>query len=297
MHSALFNASIVVYDPYEAETVEIVEFPRITNDGILHASGITWDKRRGLLSIVINSATPFITGGQDVSGDNFLLKYSPSTDEVLWKVNLTATSKGVYGGFQEVEHDTRGNTYVVGTYPSSILRVDKRGRRVAPWYLPETIVTTTQGYSGLAATGDVLLANDNNGGNGTEIYRFDMRKDQGHPRLVPRTPNIFIPVTDGIYMPPKYRGTVLLVAINTQGVVVLRSRDGTWRTAEHLGLVPNNLTFAGAGAIVPDTVQVGERLFMVELFFPGSIVPGTNAGNRALFPMYDITAQVEALLT
>ncbi|KAK5653081.1 hypothetical protein OQA88_9368 [Cercophora sp. LCS_1] len=294
--SALFNASVAVYNPYTAQTVETVEFPGITGRPDVHASGLTWDKRTGLLSIVMNSPNPFITGGQDVSGDNFLIKYDPSSRRPLWAVNLTATGQGAYGGFQEAEHDARGNTYVVGTYPSSILRIDKKGRRVTPWYLPSPIVTTTRGYSGLAATGDILLANDNNGGNGGEIYRFDMRDATGRPRLVPRTPNLPLPPTDAIYLPPKYHGTVLLVAINTVGIVVLRSRDGTWRAAEHLGTVANDMAFAGPGAIVPTAVQIGESLYMVELFFAGQIVPGTNAGNRTLFPMYDITAQVDALL-
>jgi len=276
--------------------VEIIEFPGITGRADVHASGLTWDKRSGLLSVILNSAKPFVTGGQDVSGDNFLVKYNPSLHRSLWTINLTATTQGIYGGQQEVEHDTRGNTYVVGTYPSSILKVDKKGRQVTPWYLPSPIVTTARGYSGLAATGDILLANDNNGGNGGEIYRFDMRDDTGRPRLVPRTPNVFLPATDSIYLPPKYDGTVLLVAINTVGIVVLRSKDGSWRTAEHRGTVANDLAFAGPGAIVPTAVQIGQSLYMVELFFAGPIVPGTNAGNRTLFPMYDITAQVEALL-
>lgn len=298
--SALFNSSVAVYDPFATppKITEIIEFPGITGRADVHASGLTWDKRTGLLSIIMNSPAPFITGGQDVSGDNFLIKYDPSSHRALWTVNLTATTRGVYGGAQEVEHDARGNTYVVGTYPSSILKVDKKGRRVTPWYLSPLIptTTTTRGYSGLAATGDILLANDNNGGNGGEIHRFDMRDATGRPRVVPRTPNVFLPNSDSIYLPPKYQGTVLLVAINTVGIVVLRSRDGTWRTAEHRGTVANDLAFAGPGAIVPTAVQIGDSLYMVELFFAGQIVPGTNAGNRTSFPMYDITAQVEALL-
>ncbi|KAK0624113.1 hypothetical protein B0T14DRAFT_428231 [Immersiella caudata] len=295
--SALFNSSVAIYDPYTAQITKTIDFPGLTGRADVHASGLTWDKRTGLLSIVLNSPNPFITGGQDISGDNFLVKYDPSTHRSLWTLNLTATTQGKYGGQQEVEHDTRGHTYVVGTYPSSILKVDKSGRKVTPWYLPPApIVTTARGYSGLAATGDVLLANDNNGGNGGEIYRFDMREHTGRPRLVPRTPNVFLPATDAIYLPPKYHGKVLLVTINTVGIVVLRSKDKSWRTAEHLGTVANDLAFAGPGAIVPTAVQIGESIYMVELFFPGPIVPGTNAGDRSIFPMYDITAQVEALL-
>src|SRR6478735_2792311 len=100
--SALFNASVAVYNPYTAQTVELIEFPGLTGRADLHASGLTWDQRTGLLSIIMNSPNPFITGGQDVSGDNFLIKYDPSLHRALWTVNLTATSRGAYGGFQEV---------------------------------------------------------------------------------------------------------------------------------------------------------------------------------------------------
>ncbi|KAK0748994.1 hypothetical protein B0T18DRAFT_405589 [Schizothecium vesticola] len=294
--SVLFNASVAVYDPYLASIVDVVSFPGLTGRPNLSASGITWDKRTGLVSAILNSPTPFLTAGQNVSGDNFLVRYDPLADRVLWSVNLTAVSGGAYGGFQEVEHDARGNAYIAGTHPSSIIKIDKHGQHAAPWYLPDgPLVTGPRGYSGLASTGDVLLANDNKGGTGGEIHRFDMRDPKGRPVVVPRTPNVFIPDANGIYMPPKYRGTVLLVAINTVGVVVLRSKDGTWRTAEHLGTVANNVTLAGSDAIVPTAVQVGESVYMVELYFAGTIVPGTNAGNRTLFPMYDITNQLEAL--
>jgi len=297
--SVLFNATVAVYNPYlpNPAVTEIISFPGLTGRSNLSSSGITWDRRTSLLSVILNSPTPFVTGGQDVSGENFLVKYSPAEGRVLWTVNLTAVSGGRYGGFQEVEHDDRGNTYVVGTHPSSIIRVDKHGRHAEPWYPPQTTNTGPRGYSGLASTGDVLIANDNNGGNGGEIHRFDMRDAKGIPAVVKRVPSVFIPDANGIYMPPRYRGTVLLVAINTVGVMVLRSRDAKWRTAEHLGTVANDVAFAGADAIVPAAVQIGpERLYMVELYFAGQIVPGTNAGNRTRYPMVDITEQVEALL-
>lgn len=294
--SVLFNASLAIHNPYTS-TTRTVTFPGLTGRPNLSASGLTWDPYTNLLSVILNSPTPFLTAGQNVSGDNFLVRYDPSTDLVLWSVNLTAVSGGLYGGFQEVEHDARGNAYVAGTHPSSILKVDKHGRHTKVWYLPEgPLVTGPRGYSGLASTGDVLLANDNKGGTGGEIHRFDMRDPKGVPVVVPRTPDVFIPDANGIYMPPRYRGTVLLVAINTVGVMVLRSKDGRWRTAEHLGTVVNNVTLAGPDAIVPTAVQVGERVYMVELYFAGTIVPGTNAGNRTLWPMYDITDQLEDLL-
>jgi hypothetical protein len=58
-------------------------------------------------------------------------------------VNLTETTQGVYGAFQDVEFDGRGNVYVVGTYPSSILRVEGNGTRVNEWYRGKENQTTS----------------------------------------------------------------------------------------------------------------------------------------------------------
>jgi len=138
-------------------------------------------------------------------------------------------------------------------------KIDKHGRHAAPWYLPDgPLVTGPRGYLGLASTCDVLLANDNKGGTGGEIHRFDMRDPKGRPVVVPRTPNVFISDANGIYMPPKYRGTMLLVGINTVGVIVLRSQGGTWRTAEHLGGGGHQCNVGRAGCHCADS-STGRR--------------------------------------
>ena len=48
---------------------------------------------------------------------------------MLWRVNLTALSGGRYGGFNDVAHDGAGNTFVCGTFPSSIVKVGARRQR------------------------------------------------------------------------------------------------------------------------------------------------------------------------
>jgi hypothetical protein len=246
------------------------------------------DPYTGLLTVVVDAANPFSTGGRDVSGDNFIIKYNLDTKSVLWQLNITAVTGGKYGAFQDVEHDARGNTYIVGTYPGTIMRVDPEGKAVTPWYLPETIVTTQSGFGGLAAIGDVLVSNANG-----QIWRFDMTAAQGSPTLIPRSPNATIGGTDAVYMPPRYNGTVLLAAENQKGVVVLRSKDKSWTSAEHLGLVPNS---APAGFMVTAAVQIGNNLFMVEEAFGDRPAAGDVAGNRTVFPLLDITTQVEQLL-
>ncbi|RMD39536.1 hypothetical protein DV735_g5603, partial [Chaetothyriales sp. CBS 134920] len=288
----LWNASVAIYDPYADSITEILEFPGITRSASEHVGGVQWDEYTGLVSILVDSAAPWATGGADVSGDNLVIKYNPVTREYLWTANLTALTQGEYGGFQDVEHDSRGNTYVVGTYPGTIVRISKCGNEIVPWYLPETIVTTQQGYSGIQAVGDVLLANAASG----QIYRFDLTQDKGEPVLVPITPNVTYLDTDAIYAPPKYGGKVLLVSSHLSGIQVLRSEDG-WQTAEYLGTVPNPSSAVDAGFQVTAAVQIGSNgVYIVDESFADPWVEGETAGNRSLFPVPDITAAVESLL-
>ncbi len=75
----------------------------------------------------------------------------------------------------------------------------------------------------------------------------------------------------------------------------LRSKDGQWKAAEHLGTVPLNKTLTKEG-MTPAAVQIGDSLFMVIEYFSDAVVAGTTAGNRTRFPMVDITKEVSALL-
>ncbi|OIW32854.1 hypothetical protein CONLIGDRAFT_651694 [Coniochaeta ligniaria NRRL 30616] len=202
----------------------------------------------GLASILVDSAAPWATNGEDISGDNLLIIYDPKRRQILWNVNLTATSQGRYGAFQDVEHDNRGNTYAVGTYPGTIMRVK-----------PE----------------------------GTKIYKFDMRKERGIPVLVPMARSVTYEGTDAIYSPPKYDGTVLLVAINFSGV----------QRCEYLGTIPNPDTPVTSGSATTGVVQMrSNSIYMIDDRIPLPFVPGQAAGNRTVFLMIDITEDVERLL-
>lgn len=289
---ALFNASVVVYDPYKAKTVDILTFDGISHNLKFHVGGVAADPYSNLVTIVVDAAAAFASRGKDTTGDNYIIKYDPDKKEVLWKLNITAVTGARYTGFQDIETDSRGNTYIVGTFPGTILKVDKAGSAVVPWYVPATIDSSKSGYAGLAAAGDILLANDGGAG---EIYRFDMTAEKGTPTLVPRTPNVAFTAGDAIYLPPKYNAKVLLVAEDAIGVTVLRSKDGLWKAAEHLGTVPLNKTVT-RGGLVPAAVQVGDSLFMVIEYFADPVVAGTTAGNQSHFPMVDITKEVSALL-
>ncbi|KAH8883360.1 hypothetical protein GQ53DRAFT_664233 [Thozetella sp. PMI_491] len=294
LFGALWNASVVIYDPYKDQVLDILEFPGITRSATYHIGGVAWDQyTTDIITILVDSAAPWATGGNDVSGDNLVMKYNIATKKILWTANLTAVTQGKYGGFQDVEHDSRGNTYVVGSYPSSIMRVDKLGKNVVPWYPPQSTITNQYGYGGLAALGDILLTNAGNG----QIYRFDMRQERGVPVNVPIRPNVTFHDEDAIYMPPMYEGRVLLVASQGSGLQVLRSKDAKWEWAEHLGVIPSPTGGLYEGSLVVAAVQMGSNsVYLLDEFFSDPWVPGLTAGNRTRFPMPDVTAQIEELL-
>ncbi|KAI0004063.1 hypothetical protein F4779DRAFT_78063 [Xylariaceae sp. FL0662B] len=294
---SLFNASVVVYDPYRAETVVVIEFPGITRSKSFHVGGVAWDPYTNLISILIDSARPHETPDHQISGDDYILRYNPAEQDLVWFLNITEVTQGIYGGQQDVEHDSRGHVYVLGTYPGSILRVEADGSAINPWYLPEVIDHRVAGLTGFAATGDILLAShaENETASGGQIYRFDMTAESGTPVLVPKTPDTAITSLDAIYLPPKYGGSVLLVSEHDRGVSVLRSKDGTWERAEYLGLIPNDPSL-DEGAAVTAPVEIAGSLYMVEEWFTDPIVPDTVAGNRTQFPLVDITSEVERLL-
>ncbi|KAH8770863.1 hypothetical protein F5883DRAFT_666311 [Diaporthe sp. PMI_573] len=301
----LFNASVGVFNPYTKD-LETILLPGISGDPALHL-GPALPDAQGLLTVLVDAGAAFNTAGQDVSGANIILKYDLDQREVIWQRNITELiTQGAWGGFQDVEHDKDGNIYIVGTYPGTVLRVDKDGNGLKPFFLPpadELANTTNAGFGGLASIRELDLLLTNNIADG-QIYRFDgvSGSETGTPVLVPRTgpngtqPSAPIGFSDAILLPAKYNNTVLLVAEDTAGVWVLRSKDGKWESAETLGLVSNNVPEAQGGQ-VPAAVQIGpDALFMLEEYFTDPIVEGTNAGNRSSFPIVSITAQVDELL-
>jgi hypothetical protein len=202
--SVLFNATVAIFNPYNRST-EVLSFPNITHNPAYHLGGVAANPYTNLISIVVDAGAAFNTGGQDISGTNLLLLWDPVTKKELYRLNLTETTKGSYGGFQDVEFDARGNVYVVGTFPSSILRVENNGTKVNEWY-KSSANHTMSGYSGLARTGDILLANDNAVSPNGSLVKFDTTSHKGTPITVPIKPPRSIMSSDAIYLPPKYNG-------------------------------------------------------------------------------------------
>ena len=289
--SSLYNSSVYVYD-ISTGTGESITFEHITLNPRLHLSGVRKNPVSGLLSIIVDAGAAFVTGGADTSGDNFLIQYDLKTKTEVSRTNLTETTQGRYGGFQDVEFDSAGNIYVVGTYPSSILKVDPSGSKVEVWYLAEPVKSTVAGIGGLAVVGNTLLGNDIASGN---VVRFDLTSSTGTPIVVPHSPaGVITKQGDGITLPEKFHGTVLLIAQNGLGFAVLRSND-TWQTAEFLGTIPHPASVPD-GALTASVQIEGSVYANVEFFGDAPGAPPIYAGNRTVFPLIDITESLEALL-
>ncbi|KAK1773117.1 hypothetical protein QBC45DRAFT_447134 [Copromyces sp. CBS 386.78] len=155
---SLWNGSVAIYDPYKDKMTQVITYPGITNTGTTHIGGVARDPFTGLYTILTDPAAAWATEGADLRGDHLLIKYIPLDHRTLWTVSLTTVTKERYGGLQDVETDGRGNTYVVGTFPGTVLRVDKHGREIKEWYVPQPFPEITQGvpfakrgFGGLAA--------------------------------------------------------------------------------------------------------------------------------------------------
>lgn len=300
-YSALYNSSVATYSPSKNAIEKITEFPPLTNDAFYHASGVKVDPFTDRLSVIINPGAAWTNGGQDISGDTWLIKVDLKTGLELWRSNLTTALDGKYGGYQDVAHDAGGNSYVIGTFPGSILKVDPSGKKITPWYVSQETTTTVLGFTGIVYLDTKFLTTYGRNG---QLQRWNSCDGQGKPTTVPIGTTETQPTTDAVLenieaitLPKKYKGTVLLVASNTKGVYVLRSKDGKWDSAENLGEIPNK--YSESGGVVVTTVQVEDRLYAVLEYFGDIIanpVPGTVAGNRTEFPLQDITSAVDELL-
>ncbi|EGY20049.1 TRI14 protein [Verticillium dahliae VdLs.17] len=183
--------------------------PGLSGNPLLHSNGVQVDPRDRLF-IVIDAGSSFETGGQNISGDNFLVKY---------------VTYGVYSGYPDVEHDELGNAFVLGTCSNSIIRVNADGKQATPWYLATLPDHTVHGYSGIVNIGKNLIVSDNMDG---QLYKFNIRAQKGTPVRIPLSSgNGPIGINlDGAYLPHRYSDRALLISDNVNGTYVLRSSDG-----------------------------------------------------------------------
>ncbi|KAK7991386.1 trichothecene biosynthesis [Apiospora saccharicola] len=279
--SAVYNSTVAAWNPQTNKVEKTLTVPGLSDDPSLHLSGVKVDPQ-GRLSLVVDAGSAFDTSGADISGDNFLVKYDLASDKVLWQANLTALTGGAYGGYQDVTHDARdGASFVVGTFPSSLIKVTADGDAKS-WYLKTPANHTIKGFSGLVPSPD-----------GNSLLNVPITIRNG-------TATQMTTSLDGVSIPPRWGGKVILVSDNAAGTHVLYSADASWTSAVLRGTVPNRL--AGAGGFTVATVSVGSgsgsgsSVYAVTEWFTDAKVPGSRAGDRVQFPLVDITADIWALL-
>ncbi|KAI8297864.1 putative transporter SEO1 [Colletotrichum sp. SAR11_240] len=294
--SVLYNASVATWNPYTSE-IKTIELPGLSFDSELHSSGVRVDPL-DRLSIIIDAGSAFDTAGQNITGDNILVKYDLTEEKVLWQRNLTEVTGGVYGGFQDTAHGPDGTTYALGTFPSSIIRVSPDGSEATAWYLKTPADHTIHGFSGLVAAPDgksILIADSSDG----QLYRFNLDTTSNATAPTPARIPLGLASTigsalDGASIPSRYKGTVILVSDNVDGTVVLHSADAKWDSAAVIGTVPN--AYLAEGGSTTATVQIGGSVYSVTEWFGDDKVAGTLAGNRTEWPLVDITANIDAFL-
>ncbi|KAK9444594.1 TRI14-like protein [Metarhizium brunneum] len=305
--SVLYNSSVAVWDPRKNVIEDVIKLKETMNKDY-HASGIEVEAKTGLLSAIIAPGAAFKTRGVNISGDNFLYKIDMKTKKVKWRSNVSTPTKGKYGGCQDAVRDSRGNTFVICTYPGAIIKVSADGETATPWFLSHYMEpganVSRPGFTGGASKDDFLLAVDEET---RKLVRFDMRDERGHPVLVPigkDDENVGLGL-DGAYLPPKYNGRVLLVTSESKEINVIVS-DDNWQTAKKVAVIQNtyfNNPENNQGFSV-STVQVGvgpkAPIYSINEYFLDAqdaskpTVPETLAKDRSEFPLQDITHDVEA---
>ncbi|KFG84835.1 TRI14-like protein [Metarhizium anisopliae] len=281
--SELYESKIAVINLKTKTIVKMIDFPGLFGDPDYHVSGVLIQGKDQLISS-INTGAAFKSYSRNITGINYLLITNLETGEEKAQVNVTAMTNGTYGGAQDFATDTCGNIYEVFTYPGAIIKVTP-SLKVIPWYLSGETNTTKAGFTGIASRGNMLLtSNQQQGG---KIIRFNAHNKTGHPFEVPLANNGMLGgFLDGILLPAKYNGTVLLVTSSRKGTTVIESKDGEWNSAEILGIVPNPHWEKERG-FSTQTFDRADRIYQMFEWFGDLRAPAYLnglSGNRTVFP-------------
>ncbi|KAG9506592.1 hypothetical protein J7337_000125 [Fusarium musae] len=296
--SSIYNASIAVWDPYSSSLERIISIPGITHSLDKRLSGTIIDPTNNVLSAVVEAASFFTSAGNDVSGDNFVVKVDLNTFETK-KINLTAVTKGQYGAFLDIDNGLDGDLYVNGAYPSSILHVDCEDK-VSPLYVREpTTPPRSFGFGGVVRVGHDLIASDNTN---HQLVKFAIHSGHHLPVVIPQTNYHNFSGGSSLSLPDRYGGKVMLMAEdvidkNTSGVSVFSSKDN-WKTARFVGFIESvdRKLYPASGALSQTSAhELGERIYSSVLFYDNKVNP-TMGGNRSDFALRDITDSVDSLL-
>ncbi|KAF5578266.1 immune-responsive 1 [Fusarium pseudocircinatum] len=300
--SSIYNASIAVWDPYSSSLQRIISIPGISHSGLepssSRLSGTVINPTNNVLAAVVEADPFFLTAGNDVSGDNFVVKVDLNTFAST-KINLTATTRGQYGAFLDIDNGLSGDLYVNGGYPASILHIDCQDK-VSPFYVREpTTPPRSFGFGGVVRVGDTLIASDNTK---HELVKIAIRSGHHSPVVIPQTNYHNFSGAGSVSVPHRYGGKVLLMAedvtaTNTTGVSVFSSKDG-WKSTRFLGFIESidrKSEPASVAMSLASAHELGDRIYSSTLFYDNKVNPAM-AGNRSDFALRDITDSVDSLL-
>ncbi|KAL7913108.1 hypothetical protein GGI35DRAFT_491336 [Trichoderma velutinum] len=294
-----YNASVVVYDPYRDEYEEIV-IPGITGNDDYAISGVDYDGM-GSMYFAASSYTAFVatTSGNaalaNFTGPNRVIRYDTNDRTIDWNTDLVPLQKQVFQrtgkqitGFQDMAEDGQGNTYVIGTFGQIIIKINKNGTPQV-WYEPKNI-NDTLASGGIVRSGNKIVINDRVT---PGLITFDINESKGVPvHLHPKGfPADYAAGGDGLLLPSKYGGKVILWSDDFYGNRVIGSKDN-WKTAEYLGLAAMDQTLSKQGGYTTATFEIGQTIYSLTEFFQPT---------RALKPqqkwlMVDTTEQVDELV-
>jgi hypothetical protein len=212
------------------------------------------------------------------------------TKEVTSQLRL---NNGLYAGYADASLGPDGNTYVLGTYSSNILRVTP-DKEISTFYVAEPLgPPRLYGFTGIAHVGDAMIVPDNIIG---QLIHFNVRDKVGTPVTIKQTPYHAFKTANVLHFPEKYNDTILLVAENSTpdypfgGVAVYQDKSKQFEDVEFLGFLPSRLT----NALTTSARQMADRIYVVALPTDGANI--TVAGESSRFVFQDFTDDLDSLI-
>ncbi|KAL0473796.1 hypothetical protein QR685DRAFT_569812 [Neurospora intermedia] len=281
---------VIVYDPYSAHVVRVVEIPDIAHNTDYYISSVHWDFYTGLWTSLATSRRA------EESGNNYVIKYDVYKNAIVWKVNLKTLTSEI-GGCHGLETDFEGNTYVACTDGNTIIRILFDGQFPHTWW-PEHIDPIDRAIRGLAAIPDSSRLLTHNGEGLIGALDMTMGFGQYQPDWLANT-NMMIPDIQGITLPPKYQSHVCLLTSPTQGVQVVEAMGWLWQTEDYLNhrhavqhtftVIPPPPAIAAENGYPSDTVQVGSNSILTLFQYKD----GHKNGDESVWQFEDITHSIE----
>ncbi|TKA83806.1 hypothetical protein B0A55_00018 [Friedmanniomyces simplex] len=239
---AAYNASFIIYDPYNA-SYQTVDIPGITANPDYEVSGVDYDAHTGAIYICVTFSEAFsstITGNASLAnftGPNAIVKYDIFRSAIDYTTSfepiqdqIRASTGKLVNGFQDMAEDTKGNSYAIATFGNTIVKVGPAGE-ASLWYESPNIMDVL-GLEGTFSLGDKLVVS-NRLVQGFSVFDTTVAAEPAavQPKNLQQNNKVG---WDGLVSPSKYGGRISLSADDTYGTRVFGSKDN-WVTADYIG--------------------------------------------------------------